>query len=131
MAKKFDNTSLGPSQRQLRVGELIRRALSDILFKGAVHDPDLNRLSITVGEVTTSADLKIATAYVCPLGGQEGDNTIALLAKNKYEIRRAISKELTLKYVPDLRFRLDETYDRMDETKRLFGLEKVKRDLGM
>ena len=109
MAKKFDKTAQGPSQRQLRVGELIRRALSDILFKGAVHDPDLNRLSITVGEVTTSADLKIATAYVCPLGGQEGDTTIALLAKNKYEIRRAISKELTLKYVPDLRFRLDET----------------------
>ena len=68
---------------------------------------------------------------MCPLGGQEGDNTIALLAKNKHEIRRAISKELTLKYVPDLRFRLDETYDRMDETKRLFGLEKVKRDLDM
>ena len=90
MGKKFDKTTLGPSQRQLRVGELIRRALSDILFKGAVHDPDLNRLSITVGEVTTSADLKIATAYVCPLGGQESDNTIALLAKNKYEIRRAI-----------------------------------------
>ena len=69
MANKFDKTTLGPSQRQLRVGELIRRALSDLLFKGAVHDPELNRLSITVGEVTTSADLKIATAYVCPLGG--------------------------------------------------------------
>ena len=68
---------------------------------------------------------------MCPLGGQEGENTITLLAKNKYEIRRAISKELTLKYVPDLRFRLDETYDRMDETKRLFALEKVKRDLDM
>jgi ribosome-binding factor A len=131
MTKKFDKTTLGPSQRQLRVGELIRRALSDILVKGAIHDPDLNRVSITVGEVTTSADLKIATAYVCPLGGQEGESTIALLVKNKYEIRRAISKELTLKYVPDLRFRLDETYDRMDETKRLFGLEKVKRDLDM
>ena len=116
---------------RLRVGELIRRALSDLLFKGAVHDPELNRLSITVGEVTTSADLKIATAYVCPLGGQEGENAISLLAKNKSEIRRAISKELTLKYIPDIRFRLDETYDRMDETKRLFSLDKVKRDLDM
>ncbi|MEK9814588.1 MAG: ribosome-binding factor A, partial [Paracoccaceae bacterium] len=77
------------------------------------------------------ADLKIATAYVCPLGGQEGENAIALLAKNKSEIRRVISKELTLKYVPDIRFRLDETYDRMDETKLLFSLDKVKRDLDM
>ena len=131
MANKFDKTTLGPSQRQLRVGELIRRALSDLLFKGAVHDPELNRLSITVGEVTTSADLKIATAYVCPLGGHEGENAIALLAKNKSEIRRAISRELTLKYVPDIRFRLDETYDRMDETKRLFSLDRVKKDLDM
>ena len=129
MVSKFDKTTLGPSQRQLRVGELIRRALSDLLFKEAIHDPELNRLSITVGEVTTSADLKIATAYVFPLGGKEGENAITLLARNKSEIRRAISKELTLKYVPDLRFRLDETYDRMDETKRLFSLEKVKKDL--
>ena len=129
MVSKFDKTTLGPSQRQLRVGELIRRALTDLLFKEAIHDPELNRLSITVGEVTTSADLKIATAYVCPLGGKESENAIALLARNKSEIRRAISKELTLKYVPDLRFRLDETYDRMDETKRLFSLEKVKKDL--
>ena len=65
------------------------------------------------------------------MGGHEGENAIALLAKNKSEIRRAISKELTLKYVPDIRFRLDETYDRMDETKRLFSLDKVKRDLDM
>ena len=64
------------------------------------------------------------------MGGHEGENAIALLAKNKSEIRRAISKELTLKYVPDIRFRLDETYDRMDETKRLFSLDKVK-DLDM
>ena len=129
MVSKFDKTTLGPSQRQLRVGELIRRALSALLFTEASHDPELNRLSITVGEVTTSTDLKIATAYVCPLGGREGDNAVSLLARNKTEIRRAISKELTLKYVPDLRFRLDETYDRLEETKRLFNLEKVKKDL--
>ena len=129
MAKNKFNDGPGPSQRQLRVGELIRRALSDILMQGTIHDPDLNRISVTVSEVTASPDLKIATAYVCPLGGQGGDDLIALLAKNKSEIRRSISKKLTLKYAPDLRFRIDETFDRMDETRRLFSQENIKRDL--
>ena len=129
MAKNKFNDNSGPSQRQLRVGELIRRALSDILMQGTVHDPDLNRISVTVSEVTTSPDLKIATVYVCPLGGKGGEDLIALLAKNKSEIRRSISKKLTLKYTPDLRFRIDETFDRMDETRRLFSQENIKRDL--
>ena len=119
----------GPSQRQLRVGELIRRTLSDILARGEVHDPKLNRISITVGEVKTSPDLKIATAYVSALGGQKNAELISLLSKNKNDLRRAMSKNLALKYAPDLRFRLDETFDRMDETRRLFSDEKVRRDL--
>ena len=129
MAKNKFNDNSGPSQRQLRVGELIRRALSEILMQGIIHDPDLNRISVTVSEVTASPDLKIATAYVCPLGGEGGEDLIALLAKNKSEIRRSISKKLTLKYTPDLRFRLDEMFDRMDETRRLFSQENIKRDL--
>ena len=129
MAKNKFNDNSGPSQRQLRVGELIRRTLSEILMQGIIHDPDLNRISVTVSEVTASPDLKIATAYVCPLGGEGGEDLIALLAKNKSEIRRSISKKLTLKYTPDLRFRLDETFDRMDETRRLFSQENIKRDL--
>ena len=129
MAKNKFNVGPGPSQRQLRVGELIRRALSNILMQGTIHDPDLNRISVTVSEVTASPDLKIATAYVCPLGGQGGEDLIALLAKNKSEIRRSISKKLTLKYTPDLRFRIDETFDRIEETRRLFSQENVKRDL--
>ena len=129
MAKNKFKDGTEPSQRQLRVGELIRRALSDILMQGAIHDPDLNRISVTVSEVTASPDLKIATAYVCPLGGQGGEDLIALLAKNKSEIRRSISKKLTLKYTPDLRFRIDETFDRIEETRRLFSQENVKRDL--
>ena len=129
MAKNKFYDGPGPSQRQLRVGELIRRALSDILMQGTIHDPDLNKISVTVSEVAASPDLKIATAYVCPLGGQRGDDLIALLAKNKTEIRRSISKKLTLKYTPDLRFRLDETFDRMDETRRLFNQESIRRDL--
>ena len=129
MAKSKFYNGPGPSQRQLRVGELIRRTLSEVLARGDIHDPDLNRVSVTVGEVSASPDLKVATAYDCPLGGQGGDNLSALLAKNKSEIRRAISKELTLKFTPDLRFRLDETFDRMDETRRLFSQDAVRQDL--
>ena len=129
MAKNKFHRGPGPSQRQLRVGELIRRTLSEVLARGDIHDPELNRVSVTVGEVSASPDLKVATAYVCPLGGQGGENLIALLAKNKSEIRRAISKELILKFTPDLRFRLDETFDRMDETRRLFSQDAVRQDL--
>ena len=129
MAKNSSHYDPGPSQRQLRVGELIRRTLSDVLVRGEIHDPDLNRISITVGEVTTTPDLKIATAYVSALGGEKNDNIIKLLSQNKSDIRRAISKQMTLKYTPDLRFRLDETFDRMDYTRKLFANEKVKQDL--
>jgi len=129
MAKNKSHDGSGPSQRQLRVGELIRRALSEILTRGDVHDPDLNRLSVTVGEVRTSPDLKVATAYVSPLGGEGKDDVIGLLARNKGELRRIINKKLALKYSPDLRFRLDTTFDQMDESRRLFSQERVQRDI--
>ncbi len=129
MAKNKFHDGPGPSQRQLRVGELIRRTLSEVLQRGDIHDPDLNRLSISVGEVRTSPDLKIATAYVMPLGGQGRDQVVELLARNKNELRRMIGKVTNLKYTPDLRFRLDETFDQMDETRRLFDQDTVRRDL--
>ena len=130
MGKNKFHNGPGPSQRQLRVGETIRRALSDVLARGDVHDTDLNRLSITVGEVRVSPDLKIATAYVLPLGGQGRDEVIALLARNKGELRRLVAKKLTLKFAPDLRFQLDETFDRMDETREMLNRAEVKRDTG-
>ncbi|WP_299501840.1 30S ribosome-binding factor RbfA [uncultured Roseobacter sp.] len=130
MGKNKFHEGSGPSQRQLRVGELIRRALSDVLARGDVHDPELNRLSITVGEVRTSPDLRIATAYVLPLGGQGRDEVIGLLARNKGELRRVVSKKLSLKFAPDLRFQLDETFDRMDETREMLNREDVRRDTG-
>lgn len=116
--------------RQLRVGELIRRTLSDMLSRAEIHDPDLNRMSITVGEVTCSPDLKVATVYVMPLmGGATVEEAIAALARNKHELRRRLGSEMTLKYAPDLRFRPDQTFDRLDETRRLFSDEKVLRDI--
>ncbi|MDU9003044.1 30S ribosome-binding factor RbfA [Sedimentitalea todarodis] len=129
MAKNKFHDGPGPSQRQLRVGELIRRTLSEVLARGDVHDPDLNRLSITVGEVRTSPDLRVATAYVLPLGGQGREDVLKLLARNKGELRRAISKKLALKFAPDLRFQLDDTFDRMDDTRRMLNQDAVRRDI--
>lgn len=130
MSNKRFSSGNGPSQRQLRVGELIRRTLSDVLNRAEIHDPDLNRMSITVGEVSCSPDLKVATVYVMPLMGSVSvEDAIAALARNKHELRRRLSAEMTLKYAPDLRFRPDETFDRLDETRRLFSDEKVQRDL--
>ena len=119
----------GPSQRQLRVGELIRRRLSEVLARGEVHDPDLSGMSITVGEVRVSPDLKIATAWVMPLGGRDSAHALEALRRNRGEIRREVSRGLQLKFAPEIRFALDETFDRMDDTRRLFSDEAVRRDL--
>lgn len=131
MAKRFDTHGGdgGPSQRQLRVGELLRRTLSEALQRGEVHDPDLNAMSITVGEVTVSPDLRVATAWVMPLGGGDRERAIAALARNRGELRRAVGRGMTTKYTPDLRFRIDETFDRMDDARRLFDSDEVRRDV--
>lgn len=130
MSNKRFSSGTGPSQRQLRVGELIRRTLSDVLNRAEIHDPELNAMSITVGEVSCSPDLKVATVYVMPLmGSVPVEDAITALARNKAELRHRVASELTLKYAPDLRFRPDETFDRLDETRRLFSDPKVRQDI--
>lgn len=129
MASNRFSQGHGPSQRQLRVGELIRRTLSDVLLRGDVHDPDLNRHSITVGEVRTSPDLKVATAYVLPLGGHDAEEALAALRRNTAELRHLVARGMTLKYAPQLRFVLDETFDRMDDTRRMLAEARVRRDV--
>lgn len=98
-------------------------------MKGDIHDPDLNQLSITVGEVRVSPDLTIATAYVLPLGGGQQDEAIAYLARNKGELRRIIGRKAGLKHAPDLRFRIDTTYDQMEATREMLSDERVRRDV--
>ena len=129
MAQNRFHSGSGPSQRQLRVGELIRHTLSDVLLRGDVHDPDLNRHSITVGEVRTSPDLKVATAYVLPLGGKDAEAALAALRRNSSELRHLVARAMSLKYAPQLRFVLDETFDRMDDTRRLLNEDRVRRDV--
>tara|TARA_Y100000815_G_C12882466_1_gene327043 strand:+ start:72 stop:509 length:438 start_codon:yes stop_codon:yes gene_type:complete len=119
----------GPSQRQLKVGELVRRAVSDVLMRGDLHDPDLERFSITVSEARMSPDLRHAEIFVMPLGGAGEEEVVALLDRNRQELRRAVTREVKLKFSPDLRFRLDRSFDRMDETRRLLADDRVKRDL--
>ena len=129
MVKQNDLSAKGPSQRQLRVGEMLRRAVSDVLLRGDIHDTDLAHVSITVGEVRSTPDLKLALVYVLPLGGQNAEIVINALNKNKYEIRRSVNKLVSLKYSPDLKFVLDRTFDQLDETRRLLEQYVVKRDV--
>ena len=129
MAKNPNRAGRGPSQRQLRVGELIRRTLSETLQRGDVHDPDLTSLSITVSEVRVSPDLRVATAYVLPLGGEGAVEAQAALRRNRSELRRIVGKALQIKHSPEIRFEIDDTFDRMDSTRRMFADENVQRDL--
>ena len=130
MANKRTVSAKGPSQRMLRVGEMIRRTLSDILMRGEVHDPALNDMSVTVGEVAVSPDLRVATVYVMPMSGTAtAADAIAALARHKGILRKMVADEMTLRYAPELRFRADETFDRLDETRRLFSDPKVQRDI--
>ncbi len=129
MSRSRHHDGPGPSQRQLRVAELIRRRLSDVLIQGDVHDPELNSMSITVGEVTCSPDLKVATAYILPLGGNNREEALDALRRNRSDIRRIVCRGLQLKFSPEIRFRIDETFDRLDDTRAMFANENVRRDL--
>lgn len=123
------NAPRAPSQRQLRVGELIRRALADIIQRGDLHDPELADLPITVGEVKVSPDLRVATVYVMPLGGQNVPEVIAALARSQGELRHLMGKLIALKFSPTLRFMPDETFARMDAARRLLNDERVRADV--
>jgi len=129
MSKNRFNDHSGPSQRQLRVGELIRRVLSEVLARGDLYDPEIAHVSITVGEVRSSPDLKMATVHVMPLGGLNTDAVVAALNRNKGELRRHLNRNVELKFSPELRFVADTTFDQIDETRRLFEQETVRRDI--
>jgi ribosome-binding factor A len=129
MPKRSTDHGSGPSQRQLRVGETIRRALAQILLRGEHHEADLEGVPITVGEVRCSPDLKVATVYVMPLGGRDAEKVLAALNHARGKLRRQVTRAVNLKFSPELRFRLDETFDRMDDTRRMLSEDRVRRDL--
>lgn len=119
-----------PSQRGLRVGELIRHALVEILQRGEVHDPDLEGTVVTVPEVRMTPDLKLATVFVMPLGGKRGEEMVKALARNARFLRGEIAHRINLRYAPELRFRLDTSFDEGNRIDALLRSPEVKRDLG-
>ena len=122
-------TSTGPSQRQQRVAELVRHALAEVLQRGDIQDPVLNTHVVTVPEVRMSPDLKLATAYVMPLGGVDEAPVIAALDRHRKVLRQEVARRVNLKFAPDLRFRRDETFDEAARIDQLLRSEKVQRDL--
>ncbi|HVL19501.1 MAG TPA: 30S ribosome-binding factor RbfA [Amaricoccus sp.] len=130
MAKTRPLASGGaPNQRQLRVGEVIRRALAEILQRGEVHDPDLAHVSVTVAEVRVSPDLRHATAFVLPLGGVNTPEVVRALDRNRAELRRLVTDRIDLKFSPELGFQPDTRFDQMDRTRDLLRSPPVRRDL--
>ena len=118
-----------PSQRQLRVGELVRHALAELLARGNVHDPVIEGHLITVPEVRMTADLRLATIYVIPLGGRDESVVLAALERNKRFLRREIARQINLKFAPEIRFRVDERFDEAERIEKLLKSPAVERDL--
>jgi ribosome-binding factor A len=119
----------GPTQRSLRASEVVRHALAEILARGEVHDPVLEGHLITVPEVRMSPDLRIATVYILPLGGQDTTAVLAALDRNKRYLRGEIARRINLKFAPDIRFRIDESFDEAERIERLLRSPHVRRDL--
>ena len=120
----------GPSQRQLRVGEMVRHALTQLLQRGEVQDDLLEKTVISISEVSMSPDLKIATCYVSPLGGGDAKAIIKALATNAKFIRGKLSPHLNqMKYMPDFRFREDTSFDNYSRIDALLHSDAVRRDL--
>lgn len=120
--------SAAPSQRQLRVGELIRHKLAEMLSRGAIHDELLASHVVTVPEVRLSPDLKLATAYVIALGGADTDLVIEALDRHKRFIRGEIARAVNLKFAPEIRFRRDETFEEASRIDALLASPKVRQD---
>jgi ribosome-binding factor A len=124
-----DSSALGGSQRQLRVGELVRHAMAELLTRGDVHDPVIETHLITVPEVRMTADLRLATIYIMPLAGRDADKVLAALEHNKKFLRGEIAQRINLKFAPDLRFRVDDRFAEAERIDKLLRSPAVKRDL--
>ena len=118
-----------PSQRQLRVGELVRHAVSEMLIRGDVHDPVIEAHMITVPEVRMSPDLRLATVYVMPLGGRDQDEVLAALERNRRYLRGEVAHRVNLKFAPDIRFLIDDRFDEAERIEKLLRTPQVQRDL--
>ena len=121
--------SAGASQRQLRVGELVRHAVAEMFTRGEVHDPVIETHLITVPEVRMTPDLRLATIYVMPLGGRDTGEVLDALERNKRFLRGELAHRINMKFAPEIRFRLDERFDEADRIDKLLHDPRVARDL--
>ncbi|WP_055047130.1 30S ribosome-binding factor RbfA [Devosia sp. A16] len=127
--KRDTHKPSGPSQRMLRVGELVRHALSGVFARGEIEDPLLEGKVITVPEVRMTPDLKLANAYIMPLGGEGAEEIVAALNRHHRFIRGRVAPALDLKFAPDLRFFVDNTFDEFGKIDALLRSERVQRDI--
>jgi len=119
----------GPSQRQLRVGEMLRHALAQILVRGEIRDPDLEGVSVTVTQVKPSPDMRHATVFVEPLGGKKAKEIVAALNRHKSFLRGEMGHVIDLKFTPDLRFIEDESFSEAQKIEDILKSDRVQRDL--
>jgi len=124
-----ESATPGQSQRQLRVGELIRHAIASLLARGEVHDPVIEGHLITVPEVRMSPDLRLATVYVMPLAGRDAEQVVAALDRNKKYMRGEVAHQVNLKFAPDLRFHIDNRFEEAERIDKLLRSPEVRRDL--
>ena len=125
-----DNKPAGPSQRMLRVGELVRHALAAIFARGEIEDDALRGSVITVPEVRMTPDLKIANAYIMPLGGLHAEEIVAALNRHRKFVRGRVAPQINLKFAPEIRFFVDDTFEEASRIDSLLRSDKVQRDLG-
>lgn len=126
--KKQMSSAKAPSQRMLRVGEQIRHVLADLLARGDIHDDVIASHTITVTQVRMSPDLRLATAFVMPLGGKDTEKVLAALERNRRFVRGEIAHTLDLQFSPDIRFREDNTFEEAMRIERLLASPKVRQD---
>ena len=120
---------LGPSQRQLRVGEALRHALAEVLTRNEIRDPELEGVSVTITQVKPSPDMRYATVYCEPLGGENAKVVIAALNRHKGFLRGEMGHRLTMKFTPELRFVEDESFAEAQKIETILNSPEVQRDL--
>lgn len=126
---KKDHKPAGPSQRSLRVGELVRHALADIFARGDIEDEALAGVVLTVPEVRMSPDLKLANAYIMPLGGAYADEIVAVLNRHAKFVRGRVAPQINMKFAPEIRFHVDATFEEAGRIDMLLRSDRVRRDL--
>src|SRR3954463_15048247 len=120
---------VGPSQRQLRVGEALRHALAEVLRENEIHDADLDGVSVTITQIKPSPDMRYATVYCEPLGGENAKTIITALNRHKGFLRGEMGHRLTMKFTPELRFVEDESFAEAQRIENILRSERVSRDL--